>query len=251
MFEEAKKQVGSRGDDLDRMIEEHVHGVGRAFWRDVERASCKSANEFLTQMGVALSDAPAEVSQFRVLGRENYDIHIIADGAGILLMRDMLRALTDSHRKTADRLLPRIASLDLITPVIDRTEFEQEFIELVRILSQRGAIPGGGSRCALHVPHRETEQRLAVGLYSKSILELIENAFCDRHEVTPVFIGKSTEKTGLRHHWTSNPAFSSIDISDINVVTGLAEPLEQHQLQSRTKLLESILQRIAPVTATA
>lgn len=236
LFTEATKQIDVRSDRLDHLIEELTHGIGRSFWRDVVSASRKSA----------AIKGPVDHVLEHLLALDQYSLHIICDGAGVLLFRDLIERWQRDRAGSFRLLTRRLASLDLITPTIDAKDFAAGFARLISALpsTNRTRAPA----VALHIPDSATDGRLTVGMYSKSILDLIEKAFSDRSSGRPpVFIGKSLRKTRIDEIWKDHPAFSKIQINEISIPSRLGELLQQEDLQLKTDLLGQILNRIAPV----
>lgn len=242
LFTEATKQIDERGKRLDSLIEDQTHGIGRSFWRDIELASCKSA----------ATDGPVEHILSRLVQLDQYSLHIICDGAGILLLRDVLQTWKEAKDASLQAVAHRLDSLDLITPTIDARRFDDGFAQLISALPPLNEAEPARAPVALHVPSHATDKRLTVGMYSKSMLDLIENAFSDRSDGgPPTFIGKSLPKTRLRKVWQDHAAFSRIEINQISIPTRLGELLRQEDLQLKTDLLSQILNRIAPIPITA
>lgn len=236
LFSEATKQIDVRSDRLDRLIEDLTHGIGRSFWRDIESASRKSAAR----------KGPVDHVLERLVRLHQYSLHIICDGAGVLLFRDIIRMWQRQRRELFHSLADRLASIDLITPTIDAKDVDEAFADLISARPSRN--PTRAPACALHVPDFETDARLTVGMYSKSMLDLIENAFSNRSNGSPpVFIGKSLSATRIDEIWKDHPNFSKIQINEISIPYRIGELLQQEDLQLKTDLLGQILNRIAPM----
>ncbi|MDK1374564.1 MULTISPECIES: C1 family peptidase [unclassified Sinorhizobium] len=237
LFTEATKQIDVRSERLDRLIEDITHGIGRSFWRDVESASRKSA----------ASNGPVDHVLECLLRLDQYSLHILCDGAGVLLFRDLIERWRRDRVASFRLLASRLASLDFITPTIDAKDFADGFTQLISALPPTDRT--NASAVALHVPDSATDGRLTVGMYSKSILDLIEKAFSDRSSSPPpVFIGKSLRKTRIDEIWRDHPAFSKIRINEISIPPRLGELLQQEDLQLKTDFIGQILNRIAPVS---
>ncbi len=257
IFEEAHKQIGQRGDQLDELIEERVHGIGRAFWRDVGRAAYRSAQYGRpVRDGSEAGEAPEATPDTSGSGTSGpvldmieallglrLDLHIIADGAGAMLLDKVLHGL--GKKGIRKNFIRRVATLDLITPTLGKAEFERQFGDLADALRRKGPSAGGRARCTLHVPSPASDARLCVGHYSKSILDLVEKGFTAAEERRD-FIGKSLVRTRLPAAWRRNSTFRSIDIVEIDPPPALVGALSQQDLQTRTPLFRTILDRIAP-----
>ncbi|THK36539.1 hypothetical protein EHS39_18860 [Ensifer sp. MPMI2T] len=237
LFTEATKQIDVRSDRLDHLIEDLTHGIGRSFWRDVVSASRKSA----------AIKGPVDHVLGCLLALDQYSLHIICDGAGVLLFRDLIERWRRDRVASFRLLATRLASLDLITPTIEAKDFADGFAHLISALPSTNRT--NAPAVALHIPGSATDGRLTVGMYSKSILDLIEKAFSDRSSgPPPVFIGKSLRKTRIDEIWKNHPSFSKIQINEISIPPRLGELLQQEDLQLKTDLLGQILNRIAPVS---
>ncbi|WP_246711119.1 C1 family peptidase [Rhizobium leguminosarum] len=228
IFLDSEAQVQKRGDDLNLLIELRTHGVGRAFWRDVENAAMKSSRPH----------GPVFSLVEDILSLSGYSIHCVCDGAGVLVLSELVKSTAQADPKLYRKLVSRISSLDLITPVIDVRAFETVFSDL---LERAGQKPG---LVRLHVPSTKDEGRLCVGAYTKPILSLIENSFVSRMSPKPNFLGKSAATVTK----IDPDAFSGpnrwIARSDINVGNPKTGPIRQQDLHSKTKLMENIFQAI-------
>ncbi|MFA1627618.1 C1 family peptidase [Rhizobium mongolense] len=234
LFEEATKQTKTRGDELDRLIEEHTHGIGRAFWRDVELASRKAA----------APTGPIHKLATELVNLPSYTLHIICDGAGVMVMRDLLETLKTRDTALYSRLIERVTSVDFITPLIEAEDFEAAFSDLLD--RQR---TGAAVDATLHMPSKDTDMRLSVGMYSKSIVDLIERAFCARPGATthPNFIGKSLMKSRFCDRLQQHDAIAALSISEITIDAAPGELLRQEDLYNRSRMLRAILERVAPI----
>lgn len=236
LFSEATKQIDVRSDRLDHLIEELTHGIGRSFWRDIESAARTSAAR----------TGPVDHVLERLLRLDQYSLHIICDGAGVLLFRDLIQMWMRERQELFRTFAWRLASLDLITPTIEVKDVDDVFAQLI-------SVPASADRtyapaAALHVPDSATDGRLTVGMYSKSMLDLIEKAFSARSSgPPPVFIGKSLRRTRIDEIWKDHPAFSKIQVNEISIPSRPGELLRQEDLQLKTDLLGQILNRIAPL----
>ncbi|WP_165447712.1 C1 family peptidase [Rhizobium leguminosarum] len=234
LFEEATKQTKTRGEELDRLIEEHTHGIGRAFWRDVELASRKAT----------ASDGPIHTLVTELVNLPNYTLHIICDGAGVMVMRDLLETVKTLDTPLYSRLIDRVTSIDFMTPLIEAEEFEATFADLLDRQSTGGTVDA-----TLHVPSKDTDMRLSVGMYSKSIIDLIERAFCARPGAAtrPNFIGKSLVKSRFCDRLQQRDVMSALSISEITIDAAPGEILCQEDLYNRSRILNAILERVAPI----
>jgi len=224
----ATKQIDTRSSGLDALIESQIRGVGRAFWRDIERASAKST----------AVDGPLSWAVTNLLRLEGLSLHILSDGAGAILLCDLVEMLESARNEDFVRLTQMIRTVDLIAPTVTADRLD-------KILGSVGT----SAKVTLHVPSRETEARLSVGMYSKSLLQLIENAFCSSEpEDRPNFVGKSLVCSGIQSVIMND--FPALCINEISVDAPYGQFLAQNDLYSRSNLLPRILERISPVEST-
>ncbi|MBY3447023.1 C1 family peptidase [Rhizobium laguerreae] len=224
----ATKQIDTRSSGLDALIESHIRGVGRAFWRDIERASAKST----------AVDGPLSWAVTNLLRLEGFSLHILSDGAGAILLCDLIEMLESVRNEDFVRLAQMIRTVDLIAPTVTADR-------LGKLLRSVGIT----AKVTLHVPSRETEARLSVGMYSKSLLQLIENAFCSSGlEDRPNFVGKSLACSGIQSVVRND--FPALCINEISVDAPYGQFLTQNDLYSQSNLLPRILERISPVEST-
>ncbi|MGO7403089.1 C1 family peptidase [Rhizobium ruizarguesonis] len=236
-FADATKQTQTRGDRLDRLIEDSVHGVGRAFWRDIELASRKSAGPKGPIPGIAR----------QLLTLPNYSLHVVCDGAGVLPFCELLRTLGQMLRSKYERFLTMICSIDLVTPVIEAEELEHALRDYFAL--GQGLQPGNRNVC-LHVPTTKTDHCLTVGMYSRSILDLVEKGFSERRgKRPPNYIGKSLERFRCGQGLNGNDLLSQFEIEQISIAPDRGELLQQEDLYDGSELIGRVLRRIAPVSS--
>lgn len=228
VFTEAEKQVRIRGNELDQLIETRTHALGRAFWRDIERGATQASS----------ATGPLIPLFQDLAGLREYSLHIICDGAGAILLREIMRSLKSTDADYYLRLLELTKSVDFITPVIDCLEFRIVFADLLRL--------AGDGRCAVttHAPSKTTESRLRVGAYSKSLLHLIENSFSSLHEMKPNFLGKSEASILARNPEALKDFGSEITRKIIRIETG-PEFLRHEDLHRKSNLMASIITSLA------
>jgi len=227
MFSEATKQIDTRGDELDAVIEGHVRGVGRAIWRDIERASTQSA----------APSGPLCSAVSQILRLKGLVVHIVTDGAGAMLLCELMAMLEKDRRDEFDQFRKMVQSVDLVAPTISAEKCAGLLGNL-----------GNTSRFTVHVPSADTESRLGVGMYSKSMLHLIENSFCSSEPGDrPDFIGKAVKSSDITR-LTSDAMLPKFRIEEISVDAAPGQVLAQSDLYAKGDLLSRILDRISPIS---
>jgi hypothetical protein len=221
LFEKAHAQAGQTGKELDRLIEASVHGVGRAFWRDIERAA---------RIGSEPDDGPFMCVVEKVANLQEYRVNIVSDGAGILALTEILAALED-RADLRDAFLSRIDTVDIIMPAIETEKFQRCASSLVTSLADR-AVPEGCWRIALHVASAATERKLTVGLYGHSILKLLSWGFRPGGSKDTAMLGELAEARKLG---------DDIRIETISVNAPPNTRLSQSDLSNKSNLWEKII----------
>ena len=218
LFDSCEAQAGENAAHLDNLIENRVRGVGRAFWRDIEmgaRRAVRGSGE--------LPFEPAEIDKLQRIKQgfaklcivdliklkqdTGCEIHVVAEGAGALMVHEILSAL-DEDSKAKDRAHSDAVdwwtkdifdTLHLIHPAIGLPRAEKcliPFIEkmngpikgkkrrksAVRTPQVRSVIKSETDPCArIFIPTRDLEDRVQFGKYGKSIVHLVSRAFEDRY----------------------------------------------------------------------
>lgn len=106
IFDSCKAQAGEDAEHLDELIESRVRGVGRAFWRDIEigaRRTLRGTGELPFEpddQGDLDRIEKGFVAQFLadlmdLKDKTGCEIHIVAEGAGALVVHEMLALLED------------------------------------------------------------------------------------------------------------------------------------------------------------
>jgi hypothetical protein len=168
--EEAFKLVGHNGPELDRRMELDARAIGRAVWRDVEwsaewaasppKPSPKESGDSEIEPKGAMYRAFMELKELN----RNIEIHVVAEGAGAILMSELLKA-------TASDILAwtRLESLTLIAPACSLDAADQ-FLEWG---------PKRGNKLNILLPDEATKRRFRFGHYGGSILDLAQMSFVE------------------------------------------------------------------------
>ena len=156
IFEAAKKQVPETDKAFDVLIETRARGPGRAFLRDIKRASHLSAQG-------PLAKALQELSRLQDRG---FKIHIVTEGVGALLLADLakLTGVTGAPR------LPTPASVTLLAPAMTDMLFRDLRANLAPLGLPQITVATAGPR---------QERQMRVGDYGGSVLRLVDRAFED------------------------------------------------------------------------
>lgn len=222
IFESCKAQAGENAAHLDSLIEQRVQGVGRAFWRDIELAA-RRALHGTTELPFepeeddrAAQVAPGHAAHFfadvmRLKAETGCEVHLVAEGAGALVLHELLTLLDeDADKPASERLFPchdldrLFDTLHLVHPAIGLPRARKRILPLLSAMNARpcekamlpeGREPaavqplvaaGAGTRARLYLPTPEFEQRIRFGSYHKSILHLVARAFEDRQPAPAV-----------------------------------------------------------------
>ncbi len=113
IFEGCKKQAGSDAEHLDELIESRIRGVGRAFWRDIEigaRRALRGTGELPFEpddQGDLDRIKKGFVARFlsdliELKKKHDCEIHIVAEGAGALVVHEMLALLEEDAERLAE-----------------------------------------------------------------------------------------------------------------------------------------------------
>lgn len=218
LFESCEAQAGENAAHLDDLIENRVRGVGRAFWRDIEmgaRRAVRGSGE--------LPFEPAEIDKLQRIKQgfaklcivdliklrqdTGCEVHIVAEGAGALMVHEILSALDeDSNAKDRQhsdagnwRATDIVDTLHLIHPAIGMPRAEKVLIPFIDKMN--GSIAGkkrrrssaktpkvssviksdADPRARIYIPDDDLESRVHFGIYGKSIVHLVSRAFEDRY----------------------------------------------------------------------
>jgi hypothetical protein len=174
VFREAEGRAGRPGPVLDRTIEELANGVGRALWRDIERAARRGAriDGPLHALAGAWRELAAE--------RPGLRLRVVAESEGVLA----LAALTRSMRlpvfaAEADPFFESLDSIDLIAPPLSN----RDYLDLAKDLDGGWGAQRPDRGIRVHLPTGRDEKRLAVPPYGESYFELVRRAFQSRADI--------------------------------------------------------------------
>lgn len=235
MFDDVVERIGPTSPDLDNVIESACRGVGRAFWRDIETGARKA--NFPGSHGAEILDG--------ILGLKRLSVHVIVDGAGAVFLSEYLKrvyAVEDERAAFPDR----IRSIDFITPAIRLISAEKE--AHWRRFFDGFDTSDTDRRARIWLPSAETEDRMQVDVYSKSILHLVANAFEEplkkpnnrRGLRGPALLGMAKETSGLKRGSVAN-----LEIRTIPTDSHKSGPLSHQQLTESPDLFKAILEDIA------
>jgi len=163
LFTDALTIAKGNREDADRRIERMARPVGRALWRDAKRAAETSAGSD----GDATHALDRIVALCQHTGRR---LHIVTEGAGILLLAALLR--DRENRSARDAALTRVLySLTMVAPLITSEAFNPTVGRFAEVWA-----PGEG-RATIFRPNADLDERLCVGTYSRSWTDLVSRSF--------------------------------------------------------------------------
>jgi hypothetical protein len=257
LFGLAVNKVGPLAETLNDEIEAATAGIGRAFWRDIARAADRAGQHRyrLAQRGINAAADGAAAELFDRFAATGAPLHITVDGAGVILLERYLLSLQGADwlhdiATKAEAFLDAVASLTLIAPTIRAEAFDRAFRPLIDRLARRGA-----GRATLWVPSRGFERKLAVGHYSRSILDLVLYGFegADRREH---FIGMSAGRSGARALAAPGGPLAGVTVRSVRAPDHDRQPPEsrrrrftQADVVAHRGMQARILARLAELTA--
>lgn len=201
----AYAQVGALGPTLDALIETKLRGVGRAFWRDIKRGARRAAlgpSDGIDGGPARASDggpaAEAFLGMLDLANRFACELHVVCEGAGALVLDELLQHLGCRHRSDYEALPERLTTLSLVHPAVDLARARHRIGHLVSSMNERqeGSVrtpvrsdwneardrSGSPPRARIYLPGPQLEQRISFGAYGGSLLQLVSRSFEDRLE---------------------------------------------------------------------
>lgn len=176
VFRSAAERAGRPGRRLDEEIEQQAHGVGRAFWRDIQCAARQAA-----RVGGPLHDLVRAAAE---LSREapGLAIRVVTESEGAFALAALAFSLhTQGFRGEAQAVFEMLESVDLIAPPMT----DDEMAALVHYLNTGWGPDRPHRRIVVHLPGVEDERRLTVPPYGRSYFELVRRAFATRDDRPP------------------------------------------------------------------
>jgi hypothetical protein len=113
----------------------------------------------------------------RLCADEGRDLHVVTEGAGVLVLHELLRAQAEAKGRARIDPAQGIATLHLVHPAIDMQRASRFILPLVAALN---ADDGRPPRARIHHADAALEARCSFGLYQGSLLRLVARAFEDR-----------------------------------------------------------------------
>jgi len=262
VFNLANEQIADTGDELDRLIEMKMHGIGRAFWRDLKNAAkyATHSNRHCTHLFQQAGKLCAEKPGFR--------LHVVAEGAGAVLFGYLLQQLSelpsDGDRELRDCLFAAIDTLSLVAPACTHDQFSRSYRDLIGHLQSKEMERSRGDRekrpkVVLYAPSVALEKRMRVGLYGKSMLHLVANGFEERDLDSPwrkrtsgdlrgpELVGMAQDSGSATLNMIDcDPEFAMVQTVEIGVRANMPDSVGQEEITRNPKVIDSILQRIGP-----
>lgn len=183
-----KTGAGSQHQNL--VIENTIRGPGRAFWREIKSGARKSIWATGSDDDVIRGDSPGVLADIllrinSLLGPLGCEIHIVTEGAGALVLDELLRFFGKLALQDKRTLMRRLTSITVSLPTI-RLDQSQKRITRIMELLNKTARAREFSRTSLWIqpasvllPTVELEERLSFGSYTQSLSTLIARAFED------------------------------------------------------------------------
>ncbi len=263
IFEKCVEQVGKNARHLDYVIENNVRGIGRAYWKSLERSARRSAKG----RKPAKSRSGKDSSDGRELGiiaefindcaslcaKRNVKLHIVCEGAGALVLDQYLDVLNKRRKRGLQKKARQrnwlqfneaLASLQLILPAIEIEKSSRNILRLVETMSNEpvGTTVAGGPcyQAAIYHPSDSCEERLRLGPYSRSILHLVANAMAGgKTRSGTIMLGTAdAAKSDLVKKFARNA------LHPINAGKGELEQLTQIQLTHSKNTMADVHQHI-------
>lgn len=212
LFDSCAEQAGDNAEHLNDLIEMRLRGVGRAFWRDIEMSALRAVrgpHELPFEKGERPDLDPQELGYvgdfladvMELKAQTGCEVHIVAEGAGALVVHEMLSALaqdTDNDVFGGRRAEDSLDTLHLVHPAIGLPRTNMHLSGLIARMN--GDLNGKSKRrpradhpvvtevidhktqprARIYVPDERLEDRVRFGRYGKSILHLVARAFEDR-----------------------------------------------------------------------
>ena len=225
LFDSCTEQAGDTAEHLDELIENRVRGVGRAFWRDIEMSAMralKGTGELPFEQHHDRSYSKTGIvgdflhSLLDLKEKTGCELHIVAEGAGVLMVHEMLSLLQPDMPPPFSRpgvdfretwfdtmhlvhpaiglpraqnvLFPRIAQMNGVLDPARHSKSRARGPVVQPVLRAADDVPA-----RIYVPTEELEDRVCFGAYGKSVLHLVSNAFEDRY---PLPRGTDTPDAG-------------------------------------------------------
>lgn len=164
LFNEALAIAKGNRRDADKRIELSVRPVGRAMWRDVKQAAHIA--------GRPKGDAADALARLTALSAaQSKRLHIVAEGAGSLLLAELLRTEYARRADNDDLFATVLASMTLVAPLNTQRDYEKAIGPFLEHWARTR-----GLRAAILKPNRLFDDRLCVGAYSGSWTDLVQNA---------------------------------------------------------------------------
>ena len=182
VFRDAGERAGRPGEALDRLIEARAHGVGRAFWRDIEVSADKSSKTGMPfrQLVTACLELAGE--------NPGLGLRIITESEGAIALARLIPALRagafglasaqseDAPDSESNRFFEMLQSVDIVAPAMTVGEFSQ----LASDIDRGWGLNRLDRPIRLHMASPSDERRLGVPPYGESYVDLVARSFHTR-----------------------------------------------------------------------
>jgi len=213
VFRGCKEQAGEDQKHLDLVIEDSISGIGRAFWRDLERGAAEAVTHAPDGRNGSLPGPAGDIllDIVRLCEETGAELHLVVEGAGALVLDRLLAdwsTLVEMRRANPEKDRPAptvtltdcLSSLSLVMPAIGMAKANDHILPLVEQMNRdrrqkSSPVPAFDpvklrrdekpSRtkplpARIYVPDIALEERIGFSTYGKSILHLVANAFAER-----------------------------------------------------------------------
>ncbi len=180
---EAARNIDTNRQELVRTLNQRLKGLGRAVWRDLQRAAATAA----TKNGAARDI----VTQLMALNQaKGIQLHLLAEGEGALLLAAVMREL---RKMTQPSLLDSVQTLTLIYPAIERMAASRDFDALLAALRNK-TCPFGQPRAVLYRPSLDVERIMTTGDYPGPWLDLVASFLTSDPRAPARLLGQASER---------------------------------------------------------
>jgi hypothetical protein len=182
--------IGHVGADLDVRIERDTRAIGKAVWRDVHTSARLACAEDLKGDRKGAGAMKLALNELLELP-EGVEIHLVAEGGGAILAHELLEEISKEQRA-------RIASVSLVLPACS----------IKQLKDMCGRLDAGKpDRLKLLLVNKETHNRMRLGDYGGSIVDLVQWSFVEN----PPVRGQRDEHAAESDHAIKEHALRKVD----------------------------------------
>lgn len=270
LFDQAVARVGLRALTLPDVIEKTTRGFGRAYWRDVQHAAdVAGAHVYGTPEPDGIGGATTQDGALAHLlgslsGCEGVDLHVVVDGAGILPFLAYLES-SFGNSETADgkarrqAFFDKTASFTMIAPTVEYERLAYLADDLIDAVSARDK-----NAVTLWAPSEALEDKLHVGPYERSIVDLVLYSFegrtRDTETVSPddprkrsydrikhAYIGMSKQRSDIEARARADTKLSRLRVRTIDQPDADRRHYEQTHVVYNEKCQRAVIENIKKI----